>query len=283
MAAITSSSHVRTLAASLLAAAVAFGALALLGTDGAFHRWSGLDLHYLAIPLALASVLLLLGEVALWGQGTRLASLLTWQVMLAGHRHSLPGLAIAHRLLSDLAWVVLAAGLLASVPQLPGTASAHPSVPDLTSVEPYLQRFDSLVAWAILLLLPFVIARAAAVVWPAVGRAIKFPAGHLVAFGFAYVLLVNGGVLSTAFDFPGSIPLLGLRDRLGYFLCCSGTAHLWSTCALRSPRTALFDSGLTDAGRGGLGGRAAGSSCGPALCGGQQSSTRATGNRLRHT
>ena len=215
MAAITSSSHVRTLAASLLAAAVAFGALALLGTSGPFHQWSGLDLHYLAIPLALASVLLLLGEVALWGQGTRLASLLTWQVMLAGHQHSLPGLAIAHRLLSDLAWVVLAAGLLASVPQLPGTASAHPSVPDLTSVEPYLQRFDSLVAWAILLLLPFVIARAAAVVWPAVGRAIRLPAGHLVTFGFAYVLLGDGGVLSTAFDFPGSMVLLGLGLALG--------------------------------------------------------------------
>ena len=215
MAAITSSFHVRTLGASLLAAAVAFGALALLDTDGLLHQWSGLDLHYLAIPLALASVLLLLSEVALWGQATRLAPLLTWQTMLAGHQYLIPVLTIAHRLLSDLAWVVLAAGLLASVPELPSTASAHPSVPDVTSVEPYLRPFDALVAWAILLLLPFVIARAAAVVWPAVGRAIRLPAGHLVAFGFAYVLLGDGGVLSTAFDFPGSMVLLGLGLALG--------------------------------------------------------------------
>ena len=97
MAAIASPSQVRALGTFLLAAAATFAALALLGTDGAFHRWSGLDLHYLAIPLTLASVFLLLSEVALWGQGTRLASLLTWKTTLAGRQHSLPVLAIAHR------------------------------------------------------------------------------------------------------------------------------------------------------------------------------------------
>ena len=237
MAAITSPSQVRALGTSLLAAAATFAALALLGTDGAFHRWSGLDLHYLAIPLTLASVFLLLSEVALWGQGTRLASLLTWKTTLAGRQHSLPVLAIAHRLLSDLAWVGLAAGLLASVPELPSTVSAHPSVPDVTSVEPYLRPFDALGTWAILLLMPFVIARAAAVVWTAVGRAFKFPAGHLVAFGFAYVLLVNGGVLSTAFDFPGSIPLLGLGIALGISYVALVLRSVVN--APRSPRTAL--------------------------------------------
>ena len=240
MAAVASP-HMHLLSTSLLGVAVVAGALLLLGTAGPFHEWSGLDFSYLTFPLVLLGVLVLLSRVALWSQGTRLARILIWQPAVAGRQHRIDVLLVAQSLLVDSAWVALTAGLLASVGNLTATVSAHPDTPDLTSIESYLRTFDSLTFWAVLLLAPFVIARAAATVWPRIARAMSLPVGHLVAFGVAYVFLADGGIFSTAYDFPGSPALIGL----GLALAFSYTASVLrvEVNAPRSPRAEMLTRG----------------------------------------
>ena len=166
---------------------------------------------------------------------------MVWRPVVAERQHRIAVLSLTQKLLADSAWVALVFGLLASVRHLPASISAHPSAPDVTSAETYLLAFDSLALWAILLLAPFVIARAAAEVWPRLSRTIRLPVFYLVGFGVAYVLLANGGVFSVAFDFSGSRVLLGLGLALGVSYVAS-ILHIEANGPL-SPRVAPLTRG----------------------------------------
>ena len=210
--AIAKRSFRRLLITSVLAVGLVVGAPALLGSGGALHQWTGLDFGYVARPLALFGILLLLSRIVLW---VYLAPRLVWRPVIAHRPRRIPMFTMAHRLLADSGWIALISGLLASVPRLPATISAHPQSADLTSATAYLEAFESLSLWVIFLLAPFVIVRAATEVLPRLGIIVGSPRSRIVALCMAYLLLANGGVLSAAFDLSGSAVLVVLGAALG--------------------------------------------------------------------
>ena len=210
--AIAKRSFRRLLITSVLAAGVAAGAPAFFGSSGALHQWTGLDFGYLVRPLALFGILLLLSRLVLW---VYLAPRLVWRPVIAHRPRRIPMFTTVHRLLADSGWIALISGLLAAVPQLPATISAHPQSADLTSATAYLEAFDSLSLWVIFLLVPFAIVRAATEVLPRLGIIVGSPRSRIVALSVAYLLLANGGVLSAAFELSGSGILLALGAALG--------------------------------------------------------------------
>ena len=187
----------------------------LVGTGGVVHSWSGLDLHYLSLPLILAGVLSLLGHMAFWVQRTSLGARMVVQRVCLGEQRQVAVLEVAGRLLVDSAWLALTWGLLASISRIPSTISAQPSGVNVTTAASYLQAFDSLAIWAVILLFPFIIARAISQVWPRVRRSLRMPASRLAVFGLSFVLLTEEGVLHEAFDISGSGVLVGIGVALG--------------------------------------------------------------------
>ena len=216
--AVASPPHNRLLIEALLAVGVAAGAFLILGSGGPFDQWTELDFHYLVQPLVLFGSLLLLSTLALWIQWMRLAPLLAFSLVIAGRPQRVSLLPVTQKSLLGAGWVALVSGLLASVPKLPETISAHPEAPDLTSLAPYLQAFDSLAIWVIVLMAPFIVVRAATEVWPWLGIMVVPPWSRLAVFGAAYVMLSGGGILSVALDFPGStvLLLLGIAVAISY-------------------------------------------------------------------
>ena len=197
---------------ALLAGAVAVAAFPLLGADGWVFRETGLDFRYLAPWLTAGAALLLASMVA-----SRARGLFRRRSETEEGRNALrrcPS-AAARSLLAGSGWSVILLGLVAAVPDLPATISGRPGGPDLASLDPYLQIFDSLLAWAIVVLALFVAVRSYGAVRPAFGEIIGFPWRQLLVLAAAYVLLADGGVLSVAFDFSDYRILLVLALALG--------------------------------------------------------------------
>ena len=215
-------SYSRVLGIPLLAVALIATAPLVLESDGPFHQWAGLDFSYLVVPLVLFGALALASRLALLAQLTRFGAGLVWNVQLAGRAQHIPLLVVGHRLFLGLGWMALVYGMLASVPQLTATVSAHPDFPKLTGAEPYLAAFSSLSLWAILLLAPFVLANSVAEVWPREVGVVGFPVSRLIAFGAVYLLLADGGLFSTALDLSGTLSLVafGFAFGLSYLASC---------------------------------------------------------------
>ena len=102
-------------------------------------------------------------------------------------------------LILEAAWLAVALVAVARLPTavepvLIGQYDVHPNV-----AASYLDSVAVLTStMALAVLLPFVLLRALGVFRPAVERAFSFPTGRLVILGSAYVILSDGGVLSTA-------------------------------------------------------------------------------------
>ncbi len=193
----------------------------LRGPDGWVDYWTGFDFHYLVFPMVLGGILLLLNRafllVGLTAIGQRITGRLGLTKDVGGVRSSLMRAApsVLTRLLQDLGLMVLALGLLSSIPDLPSTISQGAGGGDLASLSAHLEAFDSLASMGIFLLLPFVLLRAAAEAWPAIIQVFRFPIVRLAAFGTVYVLLADGGILTVAYGLDGSRILLGLGMALG--------------------------------------------------------------------
>ncbi len=207
------------LAAALLAGGTLVALALLWGGDGPLSRLLRLDLSFLAFPVTLCGLLLAAGRLALWLRGTEFAERVTLRVWTGrGAVRLLPltaTLPVVRRLLTDLGWAALGLGLLSSVSALPGIVSNHPWAPDIASLGPYLGGFDSLAMWGIILLAPFIAARAIAEVRPHVGAVVGFPRVHLAAFVATYALLGVGGALSAAFALGGVWAMLGFGVATG--------------------------------------------------------------------
>lgn len=208
------------LMASGLAAVLLAAWLLLGGPGGPVAAWTGLDLHYLALPIALGCGLMLLNRLLLLARQTvagRGAD--AWLSETSDKDTPWRRLASAPfvltRLPLDLGMMVLVLGVLSLVPELAATISERPGGPDLTSLTVYLQSFGSLASLGVLLLLPFVLVRAAAEARPNVLTLLKFPLVRLIALGVAYVILTDRGILQVAFDAQGSTVLLWLGLALG--------------------------------------------------------------------
>lgn len=193
----------------------------LRGPDGWLDYWTGFDFHYLSSPVVLGGILVLLNRVFLLIDLPSVGQRITGRIGLtedgAGPRSSLVEAvpSVLTRLPLDLGWMVLVLGLLSSVSQLPSSISLGAGGGDLASLSAHLEAFDSLASMGIFLLLPFVLLRAAAQAWPAIFQVIRLPRVRLAAFGTAYVLLADGGILTVAYGLEGSRILLGLGMALG--------------------------------------------------------------------
>ena len=206
---------------SLLCAVLLAAWMLLAGPDGRLAGWTGLDFHFLALPITLGCGLLLLNRLLLWAGRTSPVRRIARRSTPTGNEESVrqrllaAAPSVVTRLPLDLGRMALALGLLFSVSLLPAAISERPGGPDLTSLNAYIESFNSLAAWGVFLLLPFVLVRAAAEARPAILDIVKFPRARLIAFGAAYALLADGGVLSVAFDVQGSNVLLGFGLALG--------------------------------------------------------------------
>lgn len=203
-----------------LAAAVLSAWLLLGGPGGPVADWTGLDLHYLALPIALGCGLMLLNRLLLLAR-LRVAAggvdaRMTETGDQAAQRRLLASITSAlTRLPLDLGAMVLVLGVLSLVSELPATISALPDGPHLISLTAYVEPFRSLALWGVVLLLPFVLVRAASEARPATLQLLKFPVVRLIAFGVAYMLLADRGILQVAYDVQGSTVLLWLGLALG--------------------------------------------------------------------
>ena len=216
-----STSHSLLLEASLLGAVILAAWLLLGGPGGPVAAWTDLDLHYLALPVALGCGLMLLNRLLLLARLTAFGRDAVARLIAVGDERGVGRRLLASaplaltRLPLDLGRMVLVLGVLSSVSNLPATISARPGGPDLTSLPAYFEAFDSLGVWGAIILLPFALVRAATEARPAMFKVFRFPLARLVAFGAAYVLMADGGVLSVAFDLQGSMVLLGFGLALG--------------------------------------------------------------------
>ncbi len=193
----------------------------LRGPDGWVDYWTGFDFHYLSFPIVLGGTLLLLNRafllIGLPAVGQRITKRLGLTKDGGGVRSSIAEAApsVLTRLPLDLGWMVLVLGLLSSVSHLPSTISRGTGGGDLVSLAAHLEAFDSLASMGVSLLLPFVLLRAAAEIWPVILQVIKVPRVRLAAFGAAYVLLADGGILTVAYGLEGTRILLSLGMALG--------------------------------------------------------------------
>ena len=221
------------LTASALAAAVLAAWLLLGGPGGPMADWTGLDLHYLALPIAFGCGLMLVNRLLLLAR-LRVAagSAVVGEGETDGRRLLASVPSALTRLPLDLGAMVLVLGTLSLVSELPATISELPDGPDLASLAPYLEPFRSLALWGIVLLLPFVLVRAAGEARPATLRLFKFPVVRLIAFGVAYLLLADRGILQVAYGVQGSTVLLWLGLALGLSY---GASILRNVLALASP------------------------------------------------
>ena len=176
-------------------------------SNGDSPQGSALHFNYLAWPLALAAALALLRSVAYWMQSNgriiRLLSRFDLPDSSDTKGQSQPNrvLVLIHGLLGNAVWLVMILGLILAVPHVPSSVSSLPEGPDLTEIRPYLDVFESMTPWALLVLTPFALVRTAFATAPAVERIAPVPYLRLLAVGVAYLLLAQNGVLATAIGF----------------------------------------------------------------------------------
>ncbi len=128
------------------------------------------------------------------------------------------GAALARRLLSGAAGIVLVAGLLALLPRLPDTISAQPGAPDLAFLNEYVAVLGSLAVWTVAVLGLLVMLRSARAIWPWLGEIFGFPRIRLALLAMCYVVFSGSGVLAVAFGYSGwrALPAVALVLFLPY-------------------------------------------------------------------
>ena len=180
------------LTALLLGTGVVATFLLLWILNSPLSTWTGVDLGFLFLPLAVWACLLLLRRFFV-----------------------LEGLPFARRFLSDVAWFALVLGLLTAVPTMTSAISNRPGGPELASFEPYVQVFGSMALWGSVVLAPVAAVRAIGEARPGFGALLPSPWLRLAVIGVGYVLLANEGVLNVAFDFQGFTYWIALTVALG--------------------------------------------------------------------
>ena len=199
------------------------GPVRAVGTsaEGFLVRETGLDLNYVAWPLAAAAAFSLLGRIASWlkADGAR-----SWLLGRMGFREAAarpapgwvgPVLQTVESLSGSLVWLVLCLGALLAVPKIPTTISHLPLGLELERVRPYLGVFEDLAPWALLVLGSITLIRLAAASFPVVLSVAPVPYLRLSALGVSYIVLAKGGVLDTAFNAHSPQLLLAVAAALG--------------------------------------------------------------------
>ena len=189
--------------------------------------------------LAFLYVLLADGGWLFLASGISLGPLL-WVLVLAVALSYLTGVVRQLESVSSAAWLARAARwlvpvfccaevalILAVMLTLPGLSEGLPQERyggTLESIGPYLPILDSLANWALVLLVPFIVARAVAAFRPAVGEALGFPIGRIILFFLALAVFSDIGLLAVAFG----LELSHLSQIIGAALLLS-----WLVAVLR--------------------------------------------------
>ncbi len=105
-------------------------------------------------------------------------------------------------LVIDIAWIVLVLGIMLSLPGIVGDIPELQPGGALASVGPYLDIFDTLAFWSVILLAPFILVRVIAAFRPAVGEVFGFPMGRIILFALALIGFSDNGIPATASSFP---------------------------------------------------------------------------------
>ncbi len=207
--------HRLPLSAVLLLAVVAAGFLLFWRTASPLSESVGVDLDFLFPPLALWSMLMLLGLLAEFAAGTRYA-MVTWRPSRSSAGVRLADvLSYWRKLMADLAWFALALSTIAAVPTLVTAIEERAGGPDLAWLPAYVHVLHSMSQWGILLMIPVAVARTLAEARPELGALLPSPWSRVAALGVGYALLAGGGVLDVAFGFDGTGTLLALGGGLG--------------------------------------------------------------------
>ena len=212
---------------AVLAGVVALAAFPLLATEGWVFEQSSLHFHFLTPWIAGSCVLIILGRVAGIFQVVllrRLAVLATTTGEEAeaaggwGISDKLRWAAVARAVAEGAALTLIAAALIAAVPELPLVLSDHPSDVDIGWLVPYLQVFDSLVPWTLVVLGLFTAGRAAKEAWPAYRDAWIWPWRRLVGLALLYCVMADDGWVTqgTGIAFGLLLPVMALAVALPY-------------------------------------------------------------------
>ena len=208
-----------------LSCVVAVGSLVVLSSGGPLFRWTGVDVHFLAPWITASAVVFLFGRIiatALNVQERRSPEKPDYAPSTADDGTGDAAVAQDFRTrllmyacsayLRGLAAVLLIAGAVSAIPDIPFSVAHHVPFPNLISVAAYLQVFNSLAVLVLLVGMLFTGVRAAKGIWPEASAAVAFPVAfpwmRLAALAAAYVLLSGGGVLAVAFGFSGGRILL---------------------------------------------------------------------------
>ncbi len=117
-------------------------------------------------------------------------------------------------LVADSGWIALLLAALGALPWLAGGLVDRVSG-GAVFVRPYLFVLDRMAPWALALLSPFILARAAGRLLACGRDGLRVPADTYSLTGRGVHLFSGQGILSTAFGFPGSEVLLLLAMAIG--------------------------------------------------------------------
>ena len=202
-----SATDIRLAVIALVAAVVAVASFPLLDSEGWVFRRTALDFHFLSPWIAASCALFVGGRIAAVIQEILLRRMVGLAVGAGDPGHEDARTAIGRRLkwaevaqalAEGSALTVVAAGVIAAVPRLPGVFLAYNGGVSPGWLDTYLAIFGSLLPWAVAVLALFVAGRAASRAWPEYGSAWSFPWRRLVLLAFLYLLLADGGWLFQA-------------------------------------------------------------------------------------
>ena len=199
---------------------VAGAVFPLLANGGPVYGVTSLELGYLSPWLSLTAVLYMLGRGAFLGSVflSRVVFRLPVEALEEVRRPAERNLRVsmaAKTALEGTALAVLAAGLLASLPQLVSAISDHPSLPNWDALTELLVVFKSISVWVFLSLIFFCAIQSARTLWPEyLPQETNIPWLKMGILAGAVLLLTDGGLLTFVLDITEGPILASLAAML---------------------------------------------------------------------
>ena len=117
--------------------------------------------------------------------------------------------------MADCGLLALALVIVVALPRMVDGIPVDRYGQTLELAAPYLDVLDTLAFWAIVIIGPLILVRAAASFWPVVGEAVGAPLRRLALFGAVIAALSENGILAATLGFPGSQVLMLVSVALG--------------------------------------------------------------------
>ena len=199
----------------------------LLSPEGWVFRQSSMHLHYLSPWIVAICALFILGRLAIIFQEVLLQRLATIVAQTGEDAESEDPWGIGkrarwaasgHALTEGLAFALIAAALVAAVPNLPDILSGRELGSALAKTQPYLEVFGSLLFWTLPVLSIFALGRAALEIWPEYRNTWELPRRRLTVLAVLYIFLADNGLFTLIFGLTSGLllPVLSLAVALPF-------------------------------------------------------------------